>query len=148
MISIEEKEVLNSVFKFVNMELGFILDKTRICPEPKMISWQDLYFKNPFIEENLYQDLINKNNQIENLNEISENTELKFLDEKIFEKKLHQEKAKTFFVISIPGFCKDGDKSLVLVKALTESGNPNYSSIFFLQKSTHFWDVKHSYRID
>lgn len=148
MISTEEKEVLNSVCKFVKMDLGYILDKTRICPEPKLISWQDLYFKNPFIEENLYQDLINKNRNIENLSEISENTELKFLDEKNFEKKLYQEKTKTFFVISIPGFCREGDKSLVLVKALSESGNPNYSSLFFLQKSTHFWDVQHSYRID
>ena len=148
MISQEEKEVLNSVCKFVKMELGYILDKTRICPEPKMISWQDLYFKNPFIEENLYQDLLNKNQNIENLNEISENTELKFLDEKSFEKKLHQEKTKTFFVISVPGFSKEGDKSLVLVKALSESENPNYSTIFFLQKTTHFWDLKQCYRID
>lgn len=142
----EEQEVLKAVCKFVKMELGYILDKTRICPEPKLISWQDLYFKNPFIEENLYQDLISKNNSEIDLKE-NLPAEFNFLEEKVFEKKLKEEKSKTFFVISFPGLSKEGNKSLVLVKALSESGNPNYSSIFFLQKSTHFWDVKQTYRI-
>ncbi len=138
-----EIDVILTSIDFIKMEKGFLADETLENLNTENISWEEIYFKNSEVSEALFQDWISKRKSPVSLKLNLDNPKTCLLQladyKKYFDNPEH--KWHSFFQISRPGISADELKAIIQITAKSPSGTPNYSSLLYLEKTIHFWNV-------
>lgn len=146
MITEIESEILVTAMKFVQMDDEYVLETSaKISNKPnKILSWFDVYSKNSMISEQIHQDWVQKNLETISLSPLLEKINTKLLSYEKFNiyMNMRENAWSVFFTITRPGISSDRRNALLKVTANCLSGQPNYSSLLYLERSVHFWNVK------
>lgn len=146
MLTNTESEILLAAMKYVRMEGHFVLDISSdiIKKDGKIPAWYDIFSKNSLINEDLYEDWIEKNHQPVLLSPLSEKIKVQFLFPGDFASsyKLPERIWSVYFTITRPGIAFGEQTAILQVSASCPSGSPHYTSLLFLEKTVHFWNVK------
>jgi hypothetical protein len=138
-----ELEVILASIDFIKMDKGFLADFTLENLNTENRTWEEIYFRNSEVSEALYLDWISKSQSSVSLKLNLQNPKTYLLPMEKYKNYFDnpENKWQSFFQISRPGISADESKAIIQVTAKSPSGTPNYSSLLYLEKTIHFWNV-------